>query len=141
MNKQKLIELNLKVSKAIVDLLLFNFIKYSCDYLLITKKPVINIIYDIDHAYNNKSFGYFNPNDNSISVVFANRSLADSFRTLSHELVHYKQNLDNRITNSVKDGETGSDIENEANSKSGIIMRNFGKKYPIIFIINNFKKT
>jgi hypothetical protein len=41
-------------------------------------------------------------------------------------LVHHKQNLDGRID--YESGETGSDIENEANAKAGVLLRDFGKK-------------
>jgi Zn-dependent peptidase ImmA (M78 family) len=52
--------------------------------------------------------------------------MADILRTLAHELVHHKQNLDGRIN--YESGETGSDIENEANAKAGVLLRDFGKK-------------
>jgi hypothetical protein len=42
--------------------------------------------------------------------------------------VHFKQNLDNRLD--PHSGDTGSNIENEANAVAGVIMRNFNKKYP-----------
>lgn len=124
---------SLLVDKMMSKVLFKIFVDYCIDYLKLDKKPKIITIYDENVAINNKSFGYFDPSNNTIGVVFANRSLADSFRTLSHELCHYKQNIEGRITNAANDGSTGSEIENEANSTSGIIMRNFGKKYPIIF--------
>ncbi|MFW5847378.1 MAG: hypothetical protein ACOCVF_00465 [bacterium] len=129
----KLNKINNILNDLIIKLLIKDFIDYSCEFLSIEEKPIINIIYNEDFATNNKSFGSFDTGNNEISVVFVNRSIADSFRTLSHELCHYKQNIEGRIKDASKDGGTGSDIENEANSTSGIIMRNYGKKHPIIF--------
>ena len=65
----------------------------------------------------------------------ANRNLADALRTIAHELTHFKQSLDKRITDNPEDksGETGSEIENEANARAGIIMREFGKSHPEIY--------
>jgi Zn-dependent peptidase ImmA (M78 family) len=51
--------------------------------------------------------------------------MADILRTLAHELVHRKQHEDGRIN--YESGETGSEIENEANAQAGILLRNFGK--------------
>jgi hypothetical protein len=58
----------------------------------------------------------------------------DIFRSVAHELVHHKQNEDGRIGKNVaKEGETGSDIENEANAEAGKIMRWFAKSNPNMF--------
>jgi hypothetical protein len=57
--------------------------------------------------------------------VGVNRNLADILRTLGHELVHHKQNLDGKIN--AQSGITGSDEENEANAKAGVLLRKFGK--------------
>jgi hypothetical protein len=51
--------------------------------------------------------------------------MADILRTLAHELVHRKQDEDGRLD--ITSGETGSEIENEANAQAGILLRNFGK--------------
>ena len=51
--------------------------------------------------------------------------MADILRTLAHELVHRKQAEDGRLN--ITSGETGSDIENEANAQAGVLLRNFGK--------------
>lgn len=75
----------------------------------------------------NSSFGVF---DGTIKVVCQNRHPIDTMRTLAHELVHWKQ----RSTNMELDGETGSEIENQANALAGVIMRKFGKKYPEYFL-------
>jgi hypothetical protein len=108
-----------------------HFINYACDHLGIEQPPKIHLIDNKKEASEHKSFGGYSPNDKSIKVNTAGRHPVDVMRTLAHELAHHKQDLENRITHN--SGETGSDIENEANAKAGIIMRNYGKINPAIF--------
>jgi hypothetical protein len=75
-----------------------------------------------------KSFGEFD--GRSIKVVSISRHPVDTMRTLAHELVHWKQ----QQTGQIMDGSDGSDVENEANSLAGVIMRKFGQRYPEHFI-------
>lgn len=110
-----------------------DFIEYCFNFLEINgeEEPRIVISYDKKEAANQRSFGKYTPEIQEIRVVATNRNLADTLRTLAHELVHYKQDIDGRIEwNSNNDG---SDIENEANAKAAVIMRKFGKQYPNIF--------
>jgi len=72
-----------------------------------------------------RSFGGFTPDTKEIWIYIGNRNLADILRTLAHELVHQKQNQDGRID--YESGETGSEIENEANSMAGVLLRDYGK--------------
>jgi hypothetical protein len=74
------------------------------------------------------SFGGFTPKNASIKIEVLNRHPLDICRTLAHELVHYKQLLNDEIN--PNSGETGSKEENRANSVAGIIMRKFGKIHP-----------
>jgi len=96
--------------------------------------PEIEYSYDENEASENKSFGGYMPSDKKIRIILIKRNLADSLRSLAHELVHHKQNIDGRIK-SDEDGKTGSEIENEANAKAGILMRNYGKINPKIYKI------
>jgi hypothetical protein len=74
------------------------------------------------------SFGEFT--DDGIEVVTMGRHPMDVMRTLAHELVHWKQ----RVENMPMDGSDGSDTENQANAVAGIIMRKFGQQYPHYFV-------
>jgi len=66
-----------------------------------------------------------------------NRHPLDIFRSVAPELVHHKQNEDGRLGKDIaKEGATGSDIENEANSEAGKVMRYFGKENPFYFDMN-----
>ena len=108
------------------------FIKYAIKNLGIQNPPRnLSLSYDTAKAKEMRSFGYFDPNDNKIWVYVGNRNMGDILRTLAHELVHRKQDEDGRI--SYESGKTGSDIENEANAKAGILLRDFGKQHEEIY--------
>jgi hypothetical protein len=107
------------------------FINYACKELGIKTPPNIFLNNDINFGSKNKTFGHFNTVDDKIVVAAANRNLADVLRTIAHELTHYKQKLENKLDS--KSGETGSEIENEANAEAGVMMRNFGKLHPEIY--------
>ena len=112
------------------------FITFACNSLEIPQPyPSVHVNMDLNFGAKLKSFVYFRPADNKIVVSMANRNLADALRTIAHELTHFKQRLDKRITDNPEDksGETGSEIENEANARAGIIMREFGKSHPEIY--------
>jgi Zn-dependent peptidase ImmA (M78 family) len=103
------------------------FIKFACQNLEIQKIPRnLTLSHDTDQVKDRRSFGYFDPTNQKIWVYVKNRNMADILRTLAHELVHHKQNLDGRI--SYESGKTGSNTENEANAKAGILLRDFGKQ-------------
>lgn len=110
-----------------------NFIEYCFNFLEINEEdePRIVISYDNKEAAEQRSFGKYTPDIKEVRVVATNRNLADVLRTLAHELVHYKQDIDDKIEWNSNDD--GSEIENEANAKAAVIMRKFGKQYPIIF--------
>ena len=115
-----------------------HFVNHACDYLGIQNPPQISLVDDKEEASNNASFGGYSPNTQGIRINIAGRHTADVLRTLAHELVHHKQNEDGRLTHDA--GETGSEFENEANAKAGIIMRNYGKTNRKIYE-NHARKT
>ena len=107
------------------------FITFACDYLNIDALPLINIVDDKQYAKEQKSFGGYYPATQIIELNIAGRHTADVLRTLAHELVHHKQNIDGRLDET--SGDTGSNIENEANAEAAIMMRNYGGAVPAIF--------
>jgi cytidyltransferase-like protein len=108
------------------------FIKYAIKNLEIQNPPRnLALSYDTAKAKEMRSFGYFDPNSNKIWVYCGNRNMGDILRTLAHELVHRKQDEDGRIN--YESGKTGSDIENEANAKAGVLLRDFGKQHEEIY--------
>jgi Cytidylyltransferase-like len=104
-----------------------SFVDFASDHLGLDSLPSIRFKGDQD-TYN--SFAAYSPSANEISISTKGRHPMDIFRSLAHELVHHKQNLEGRIKNVEKEGSTGSDIENEANSEAGIIMRHFAQQNP-----------
>ena len=81
-----------------------------------------------------RSFGGYQPQNQSIVVVSKNRHPMDIFRTVAHELVHHKQKEEGRIGKDISnEGATGSPQENEANAEAGKLMRWFAKANPEMF--------
>jgi len=108
-----------------------DFIEYCQTNLEIEDLPEINFTEDNQWATSIYSFGQYANNQKSLQVYIGNRNLADILRTLSHELVHHKQNELGMLN--ARSGDTGSEIENQANSISGILMRNYGKMNELIY--------
>lgn len=77
------------------------------------------------------TFGRFINGKNVIELAIEERHPIDIIRTLAHEMVHFKQNLDCELDD--RSGDTGSWAENEAHELAGIIMREIDKKYPGFF--------
>jgi len=120
--------LDTKVDSSIIK----EFIKFAIGKLQINKIPEgLTLSYNNDEAKSRHSFGTFDPNNGKIWLYVKNRNMADILRTLAHELVHRKQDEDGRIDYS--SGETGSEIENEANAQAGILLRDFGKQNEKIY--------
>ena len=107
------------------------FMRHVMKELKLDSLPNIKLSNKSEDAVSRKSWGGYSTGDQSIEIVIAKRHPADIFRTLAHELVHYKQDVTGRLNPG--DGKTGSDIENEANSRAAIIMRNFAQAKPKLF--------
>jgi cytidyltransferase-like protein len=108
------------------------FVKFAIKNLGIQNPPRnLTLSYDTAKAKEMRSFGYFDPNSNKIWIYCGNRNMGDILRTLAHELVHRKQDEDGRIN--YESGKTGSEIENEANAKAGVLLRDFGKQHEEIY--------
>jgi len=102
--------------------------KNGKDGLHVKDVPGITIVKNSGFSQVKGTFGQTSQK-NRIVVNVENRQPLDALRTLAHELVHYHQH----ITGVHGTGETGSPTENEANVKSGIIMRNFDFSHPNVF--------
>jgi len=80
-----------------------------------------------------KTTAYYNT-DGRVLVYAKDRAVVDVFRSIAHEMVHHKQNIEGRLKNIASDGEDGSPIENEANAIAGVIIRKYGKLRPEIYV-------
>jgi len=102
------------------------FIKFAAKNLGMQNLPgSLTLSYDNKQAQGKRTFGFFDPHDKKIWIYVKNRNMADILRTLAHELVHRKQEEDGKLDPT--SGQTGSPIEDEANSMAGVLLRNFGK--------------
>jgi hypothetical protein len=104
-----------------------DFLPFVMKLLKLDKLPRISVHKTIETG-DQPSFGGYNPEDGTIQLALKDRHPADVLRTLAHELVHFKQDQQGELDE--QSGATGSNEENEANTKAGIIMRHFNKQFP-----------
>jgi hypothetical protein len=98
-----------------------DFVKFAKDALELESKVSLKLL---NKRTDEMTAACYNPQTNDISIYIKERAYADVCRSIAHELVHQKQNELGILE--ADSGQTGSDIENEANSCAGIIMRNYG---------------
>ena len=110
------------------DIILKTFLIFLKRELRVTFDTTIILIDDADFAKKVFAFGFINENK-IIYLSIINRHPIDILRTLSHEMVHYKQLIENGTIKS----RAGSPEENFANAKAGEIMRKYGKLHPELF--------
>ena len=116
-----------------------DFIAFCKGELNIQTLPKISLIKDRSFVEQNRSYGEYNPQTNIIKVFSLGRNLADICRSLAHELCHHRQNELDMIYD--ESGNTGTDIENDANAMAGIIMRDYGKRNIDIYELGSLKKN
>ena len=114
----------MKYSEITSNLALEKFLEICRQELELESLPEIHFV-DQD-SMSGTAFGEY---DGAVRVVSNGRHTLDVFRTLAHELVHWKQSQ----TGQTLDGSDGSDTENEANAVAGIIMRRVGRQFPHLF--------
>jgi hypothetical protein len=111
--------------------ILLDFIRFAAEHLELTKLPKFDFLFDTKKSLEHKSFGGYST-EKHINITVVNRHIMDVCRTLAHELVHFKQDLNDQLSGE-NPGATGSPQENEANAEAAVIMRNWGKKNPDLF--------
>ena len=124
--------LNESLQKKDTYPILLDFIRFAAKDLELDSLPKFNFVFDSKESMERKSFGGYMPGEEFITITVKNRHIMDVCRTLAHELVHYKQDLDNELEDD-EAGSTGSPQENEANARAAVIMRNFGRAFPDMF--------
>ena len=112
--------------------ILHDFVRFAAEDLELKSLPKFDFVFDSKGSVERKSFGGYMPGEEYITITVKNRHINDVLRTLAHELVHYKQDLDNDLEDD-EAGSTGSPQENEANARAAVILRNWGKKHPKYF--------
>jgi hypothetical protein len=104
-----------------------HFVEYATKKLKLSETPKITLLSGREYSEAKTSLGGYNPMSKEIYVAIEGRLTADILRTLAHEMVHRKQDELGLVKDEVKDGATGSPIENQAHAVAGILMRNYGK--------------
>jgi hypothetical protein len=112
--------------------ILLDFIRFAAKHLELKTLPKFDFVFDSKQSVENKSFGGYQPGAEHITITVKNRHIMDVCRTLAHEMVHFKQDLNNELDDD-EAGSTGSPQENEANARAAVIMRNWGKRNPYFF--------
>ena len=100
-----------------------DFMDFVKDELGLSTLPKVIVIDDPKFSIDNRTFGSFNLGTDEIKIQTSQRHPLDVYRTLAHELVHYHQKQSGKEMS----GETGSECENEANSRAGEILRKYTK--------------
>jgi hypothetical protein len=127
MKVQEILTEGLQYNKAtrIID----KFIEFAASELQLDELPDIDLQDGNEVSVKHKSFGGYG--NKHITVTLSNRHIMDVCRTLAHELVHYRQDMNNELTQD--SGKDGSPHENEANAQAAVIMRKWGKMHPNLF--------
>ena len=114
-------------SKENVIRMFKDFLPLAQEILGINSLPEMRFEAEINTG-SQPSFGMYVNGDNILYVALKNRHPVDILRTVAHELVHYRQDINGELND--QSGETGSPHENQAHEIAGVIMRHFNKKYP-----------
>jgi len=109
-----------------------DFVNFAKDFLDINDD--IKVALAFERTPDLTTTAYYNYVDKKLKVYVKDRAIIDVMRSIGHELCHHKQNLDGRLKDSIKDGEDGSPIENEANAVAGKLIRIYGRLHPEIYI-------
>lgn len=110
--------------------ILSNFLQFAKEHIGLEQLPKINFVQGSERSVKHHSFGGYGRHEINISI--SNRHIMDVCRTLAHELVHFKQDLNHEL-DGADPGATGSPQENEANAQAAVIMREWGKLHPNLF--------
>jgi len=83
-----------------------------------------------------RTYAYYNKVNGDIKVYCKQRGLADVLRSIAHELIHHQQNQNGKLQGPTQD--VGGEIEDEANSVAGQLVKKFGYENPELAI---YEKT
>ena len=108
------------------------FVKFTSQKLGLDQPPQIKLQRNPKLASQRRSFGGYMPGQ-GIEINIGNRHIMDVLRTLAHEMVHYKQDINGQLK--PDSGQDGSDEENEANAKAAVVMRLWAKMNPELTIV------
>jgi len=108
--------------------ILKDFIKFCTAELKIQNMPTVKLRRDPQWPKVHKTFGRYQDDSKILEVAWGNRHIMDVLRTVAHELTHKRQHEREDVPASA--GETGSEYENEANARAGVLMRDWARLHP-----------
>jgi hypothetical protein len=108
-----------------------DFVNFAKEYIGIDDDVKIELAFE--KTPDLKTTAYYNNGDKRLKIYVKNRAIIDICRSIAHELVHHKQNIDGRFENAIDPGADGSEFENEANAVAGVIIRKWGRIRPEIY--------
>jgi hypothetical protein len=108
--------------------ILQDFIKFCVAELAIKQMPVVKLRKDPEWPKRHRTFGRYSDDDQQLEVAWGNRHIMDVLRTVAHELTHKRQHERENVPAGA--GETGSEYENEANARAGVLMRDWARLHP-----------
>lgn len=122
------------------QVLVKSLLPYAQKQLGFNKPPVINFLDDEENSSNPLGkTGFYRPDNKSISVFITGRHPKDILRSIAHELVHYQQDCDGRLTNHLEKelhdkryAQNNPDLrgfEEEAYLKGNMIFRDWEDNY------------
>jgi len=108
-----------------------DFVNFTKDFLGIDDNVKVELAFE--KTPDLRTTAYYNNDDRRVKVYVKDRAKIDVMRSIAHELVHHKQNIDGRFDNEEDPGADGSEFENEANAVAGLIIRKWGRIHPEIY--------
>ncbi len=108
-----------------------DFVNFAKEYLEIDDDVKIELAFE--KTPDIRTTAYYNNGDKRMRIYVKNRAVIDICRSIAHELVHHKQNIDGKFEDAKDPGADGSEFENEANAVSGVIIRKWGRLNPEIY--------
>lgn len=106
--------------------LIVDFIQFAAKYLKLEDQEIqVRLL----HAAPKEPIttGCYSPQDKKITTICQNRHFIDYCRTIAHEMTHQKQDVEGRVA--AQNQEIGGEIEDEANAKSGQVVKSYIKSH------------
>ena len=109
---------------------IYSLLKFMAEHGY-TAKPLPKLVFH-KKKQNEEIFiktGYYDPSNKEVHLYTEGRHIKDILRSLAHELIHHKQNMDGRLTEDAYDGDTIyndkklQELEKEAYLKGNISFR------------------
>lgn len=107
-----------------------DFLPLAMEIIGLDKLPSIKLVIEVDSP-DQPTFGKYVNDEKTIYLALKERHPLDIARTLAHELVHFKQDMNNQLDHN--SGNTGSPEENQAHEVAGVVMRHFNKQHSKYF--------